>query len=93
MGFSARTYFGLNGFLPGLLTAGKSPDLLRLALTALNRVQIPASLVLLGLAGRLVRRPAGLWRAGALLLVAVTGCVVMSAPPRSRGPPSRARCC
>ncbi len=73
-------YFGLNGFLPGLLIADKAPDLVRPALTALNLAQIPASLVLLGLAGRLVRRPAVYGGAGALLLVAVTGCVAMPGP-------------
>ncbi|WP_428486163.1 CynX/NimT family MFS transporter [Rhodopila sp.] len=74
------TYFGLNGFLPGWLTAAGAPDLARPALTALNLAQIPASLLMLVLAGRLVRRPAAYASAGALLLTGVLGCVAMPGP-------------
>ncbi len=74
------TYFGLNGFLPGWLTAAGAPDLVRPALTALNLGQIPASLLMLALAGRLVRRPAAYAGAGALLLAGVLGCVAMPGP-------------
>jgi len=74
------TYFGLNGFLPGWLTAAGAPDLARAALTALNLAQIPASLLMLPLAGRLVQRPAAYGCAGALLLAAVLGCVMMPGP-------------
>ncbi len=74
------TYFGVNGFLPGWLTAAGAPDLVRPALTALNLAQIPASLLMLGLAGRLVRRPAAYGGAGVLLLAGVLGCVAMPGP-------------
>jgi MFS transporter, CP family, cyanate transporter len=73
-------YFGLNGFLPGWLTAAGAPALVRPALTALNLAQIPASLLMLPLAGRLVRRPAAYAGAGALLLAGVLGCVAMPGP-------------
>ncbi len=74
------TYFGLNGFLPGWLTASGVPDLVRPVLTALNLGQIPASLLMLAFAGRLIRRPAGYGAAGALLLTGVLGCLAMPGP-------------
>lgn len=49
-------YFGLNGFLPGWLGAVGAPEMVRPALTALNLAQIPASVLMLWVAGRLVRR-------------------------------------
>ena len=73
-------YFGLNGFLPGWLTEAGAPETVRPALIALNLAQIPASFLLLGLAGRLVRNPAIYAGAGALLLAAVLGCVAMPGP-------------
>ena len=74
------TYFGLNGFLPGWLTANGLPGLARPALTALNLAQIPASLLMLALAGRLVRRQAAYAGAGALLLAGVLGSVAIPGP-------------
>ena len=74
------TYFGLDGFLPGWLVAHAMPDLVRPALTALNLAQIPASLLMLVLAERLVRRPAAYAGMGAVLLAAVIGCVAMPGP-------------
>ena len=74
------TYFGLNGFLPGWLTANGAAALVRPALTALNLGQIPASLLMLALAGRLVRRPSAYVGGGALLLAGVLGCVAMPGP-------------
>ncbi len=50
-------YFGLNGFMPGWLTATGWPALVQPALIALNLAQIPASLLMLIFAGRLARRP------------------------------------
>lgn len=66
--------------MPGLLTANKAPELVRPALTALNLAQIPASLILLGFAGPLMRRPAVYGVAGAALLAAVVGCVAVPGP-------------
>ncbi|MGH7210484.1 MAG: hypothetical protein ACREF1_03370, partial [Acetobacteraceae bacterium] len=80
MGCVNATYFGLNGFLPGSLTAAHAPDLVRPALTALNLAQLPASLLMLVLAGRLARRSAAYGGAGALLLAAVLGCMTMPGP-------------
>lgn len=73
-------YFGLNGFMPGWLTANGWPDLVQPALIALNLAQIPASLLMLGFAARLVRRPAVYAGAGALLLAGVSGIVLMPGP-------------
>lgn len=74
------TYFGLNGFMPGWLDAAGSPALVRPALIALNLAQIPASLLMLALAGRLVRKPAAYAGAGVLLLAGVSGIVLMPGP-------------
>jgi CP family cyanate transporter-like MFS transporter len=74
------TYFGLNGFLPSWLTAAGSPLLVQPALVALNLAQIPASLLMLVLAGRLVRSPATYGGAGALLVAGVIGIVLMPGP-------------
>ncbi len=74
------TYFGLNGFIPGWLTATGSGSLVQPALIALNLAQIPASLLLLALAGRLVRSPAAYGSAGLLLLAGVLGIILMPGP-------------
>jgi MFS transporter, CP family, cyanate transporter len=49
-------YFTTNAFLPIFLSSAGRPDLIRDALIALNLGQLPASLLLLALANRLVRR-------------------------------------
>jgi CP family cyanate transporter-like MFS transporter len=74
------TYFGLNGFIPGWLTAAGSASLVQPALIALNLAQIPASLLLLAFAGRLVRSPAAYGSAGILLFAGVLGIVLMPGP-------------
>jgi len=74
------TYFGLNGFLPGWLNAAGWPSLVQPALIALNLAQIPASLLLLAFAGRLVRSPLTYGSAGVLLLAGVLGIVLMPGP-------------
>jgi CP family cyanate transporter-like MFS transporter len=48
-------HFALNGFLPDYLTHTGRPDLIHGALTALNLSQLPASLLLLASADRMVR--------------------------------------
>ena len=55
-GFASSLYFGTNAFLPDYLAARGRPDLLQGALSALNWVQIPASILMLLYAERLTRR-------------------------------------
>jgi CP family cyanate transporter-like MFS transporter len=68
-------YFSTNAFLPGLLTGAGRPDLIQGALTALNFGQLPASFLLLALAGRLERRAWPLVLCGALILLCLGGIV------------------
>jgi CP family cyanate transporter-like MFS transporter len=49
-------YFSCNTFLPDYLTVHGRAELISAALTALNFGQLPASILLLGVAGRLERR-------------------------------------
>ncbi|MGB6538183.1 MAG: MFS transporter [Xanthobacteraceae bacterium] len=58
LGSVNTTYFVSNAFLPDYVTAAGRADLVSAALTALNFGQLPGSLVMLMVAGRLVRRPA-----------------------------------
>ena len=67
------SYFCSNAFLPGHLTAAGRPDLIGVALTALNFGQLPASFVLLAIAGRLERRAWPFIMCGALMLLCLTG--------------------
>ena len=55
-GFASSLYFGTNAFLPDYLAARGRPDLLAAALSALNWVQIPASILMLAYADRLTGR-------------------------------------
>ena len=80
LGCVNATYFGLNGFMPGWLTAAGSASLVQPALIALNLAQIPASLLLLAFAGRLVKSRMSYGSAGVLLLVGVLGIVLMPGP-------------
>ena len=66
-------YFCSNAFLPGHLTEAGRPDLIGAALTALNLGQLPASFVLLAIAGRLERRAWPFILCGALMLLCVAG--------------------
>lgn len=66
-------YFVTNAFLPDFLTAAGRPDLISSALTAENFCQLPASLVMLAVAGRLVKRPWAYVAAGALSFVSLVG--------------------
>ena len=70
-------YFASNAFLPDYVTAAGRSDLISDALTALNVGQLPASLAMLGLAGRLVREPRAYVAMGALSLASVIGIMVM----------------
>lgn len=70
-------YFVTNAFLPDYVTAAGRPDLISSALTALNVGQLPASFVMLGLAGRLVKEPRAYAAMGALSLASLIGIMVM----------------
>jgi CP family cyanate transporter-like MFS transporter len=74
------SYFGANAFLPTYLTSAGHPELVGIALTALNFGQIPASIVLLFVVRRLERRAWPYMLAAALSLVAVAGLVFAIGP-------------
>jgi MFS transporter, CP family, cyanate transporter len=71
-------YFSTNAFLPEYLTHMGSPELIGHALTALNLGQLPASLLMLGLAERLLGRPWAYGFAGLLSLASVFGIMFMT---------------
>jgi CP family cyanate transporter-like MFS transporter len=71
-------YFVTNAFLPDYVTAAGRPDLISSALTALNLCQLPASFLMLGLAGRLVKRPWAYQVTGGLALISVVGIMMMT---------------
>jgi CP family cyanate transporter-like MFS transporter len=62
-------YFVTNAFM----TAAGRPDLISSALTAENFCQLPASLIMLAVAGRLVKQPWAYVAAGALSLMSLIG--------------------
>jgi MFS transporter, CP family, cyanate transporter len=68
-------YFCSNAFLPGYLTDAGRPDLIAATLTALNLGQLPASFVLLGIAGKLENRAWPFIACGALMLVCMFGMI------------------
>ena len=70
-------YFVTNAFLPDYVTAAGRADLISSALTALNVGQLPASFLMLGLAGRLVKRPWAYATTGALSLLSIVGMLLM----------------
>lgn len=73
-------YFSANAFIPIYLTSAGRPDLISGALTALNFGQLPASLLLLLVAGRLERRAWPYVASGFLSLLSITGLVFMIGP-------------
>jgi CP family cyanate transporter-like MFS transporter len=70
-------YFSANSFLPIYLKSVGRLDLVSAALAGLNLGQIPASLLLLAVAGRIERRAWPYVASGAASLVAVGGLVFM----------------
>jgi CP family cyanate transporter-like MFS transporter len=70
-------YFSANSFLPIYLKSAGRPDLISAALTGLNFGQIPASLLLLAVAGRIELRAWPYLASGLVSLVAVGGLVFM----------------
>jgi CP family cyanate transporter-like MFS transporter len=73
-------YFSTNAFLPEYLAHTGAGELIGSALTALNLGQLPASLLMLGLAERLLRRPSAYVAAGLMCLASVLGLLLMSGP-------------
>jgi CP family cyanate transporter-like MFS transporter len=80
LGSNNAMYFVTNAFLPDFLTADGRPDLISSALTAENFCQLPASLVMLAVAGRLVKQPWAYVVAGALSLASLIGIMTTSGP-------------
>jgi len=71
-------YFVTNAFLPDYMIADGRPDLVGAALTALNVGQLPAAFLMLGVAGRLVRRPSAYAATGLLALICIAGMLSMN---------------
>jgi CP family cyanate transporter-like MFS transporter len=80
LGSANAIYFTTNAFLPDYLHHLGRPDLVSAALTALNVGQIPASLSLLAIAGRIER---SIWPHivyGTMAIMAVIGIIVLPGP-------------
>jgi MFS transporter, CP family, cyanate transporter len=73
-------YFAANAFIPIFLVSKGRPDLIAPALLALNLGQLPASLLLLVVAGRLERRAWPYVASGALSLASIGGIVYLTGP-------------
>jgi MFS transporter, CP family, cyanate transporter len=68
-------YFCSNAFLPGYLAGAGRADLIAATLTALNLGQLPASFVLLGIAGKIENRAWPFITCGILMLVCIAGMI------------------
>jgi MFS transporter, CP family, cyanate transporter len=75
LGSVNATYFVANAFLPDYVIADGRPDLVSIALTALNFGQLPAAFLMLGFAGRLVTQPFAYVVTGATSFVCLIGMV------------------
>ncbi|HZS83311.1 MAG TPA: MFS transporter [Stellaceae bacterium] len=75
LGCVNSTYFATNHFLPDYLTAAGSPQLIGAALTALNFMQLPASVLMLVFAGRLALQRWAYVGTGGLALLSILGIV------------------
>ena len=73
-------YFSANAFMPIYLASKGRPDLIGDALLALNLGQLPASLLLLVVAGKLERRAWPYVASGVVSLVSLVGIVMMVGP-------------
>jgi MFS transporter, CP family, cyanate transporter len=78
LGATNSMYFVTNAFLPDFVTAAGRADLISSALTAENLCQLPASFLMLGLAGRLVKKPWAYVATGTLAFVSLIGMMTMS---------------
>jgi CP family cyanate transporter-like MFS transporter len=76
-GFASSLYFATNAFLPDYLRWRGRPDLLAAALSSLNWVQIPASVLMLLYADRLTQRRWPFVALGLAALVSLTGMLLM----------------
>ena len=72
-GYASSLYYAVNAFLPDFLAARGHADLLNASLTALNWLQLPASLLMLAYGSRFTMRRAPFIVLGALSVVALTG--------------------
>jgi len=70
-------YFVSNAFLPDFVTAAGRSDLISSALTALNFSQLPASFLMLPIAGRLVKKVWAYQLTGAIALLSFIGMITM----------------
>lgn len=68
-------YFATNAFLPDYLNSTGNPELISGALTALNVGQLPASFILLAVAGRLERRAWPYVVSGLVSVIGIIGIV------------------
>jgi CP family cyanate transporter-like MFS transporter len=75
LGTANAMYFATNAFLPDYLHSTGHPELISSTLTALNVGQLPASFLLLGVAGKLERRAWPYVVCGLVSLIAVGGVV------------------
>ena len=73
-------YFSANAFMPIYLASKGRPDLIGDALLALNLGQLPASLLLLVVAGKLERRAWPYVLSGVVSLASIAGIVAMVGP-------------
>ena len=80
LGTANASYFATNAFLPDYLRSNGQSEWISAALTGLNTGQIPASLILLAVAGRLEREAWPYVVCGILCLIATGGIVFASGP-------------
>ncbi len=79
-GANNATYFSTNAFIPDYMHHVGRPELISAALTALNVGQLPASLIMLVCAGRLIGRAWPYAACGALSFACVLGILFGSGP-------------
>jgi CP family cyanate transporter-like MFS transporter len=75
LGTSNATYFATNAFIPDYLRSNGQSEWISAALTALNLGQLPASFILLAVAGRLERKAWPYVACGVLCAAATAGIV------------------
>jgi MFS transporter, CP family, cyanate transporter len=78
LGTTNATYFATNAFLPDYLRSNGQSEWISAALTGLNIGQLPASFILLAVAGRLERKTWPYVICGLLIVVATLGIVLGS---------------